>query len=226
VGAVVEGGVRLARSFGGRGASGGVAMRRIRFGGYTIEIDPERGMISRHPTDLNLLVVGALSGAFTLGGFALVWGVLFGLFDNPGIPREDWTWIQWVGYAMVSTVLAVMGVATGLVSASAFLRTIWHLVTGRGTQVLDRGEGRCRQGNKTLFELGQVASVGVVSDLDVEVEGEGIAFRCEDGSTHYWLAVFNVGMPKCFALAGDIASFLGVSFNGMSESEKPGNRVL
>jgi hypothetical protein len=213
-----------------RGMSGGVAMRRIRFGGYTIEIDPERGRISRHPTDLNLLVVAALSGACALGGFALVVALVRGVLDGkPGIPREDWTWFQWVGYwaacVAVYTVLTIMGGATGLVGASAFLRTIGHLVTGRGTQVLDRGEGRCRQGDKTLFELAQVASVGVVSDADVGVDGEGIAFRCEDGSTHYWLAVFNAGMPKCLALAGDIAAFLGVPFSGQRESERQGHRA-
>src|SRR4051812_27185302 len=119
--------------FGGRGMSGGVAMRRIRFGGYTVEIDPERGMISRHPTDLNLLVVAATSGPLTLAGLALVWQTLFG---KPGTPPEDMTWVQWAGYVAVSIVLAVMGVVIGLVGASAFLRTIWHLVTGRGTQVL------------------------------------------------------------------------------------------
>ena len=196
-------------------------MRRIRFGGYTVEIDPKQGMISRHPTVLHLLVLAAFSGPMTLVCLAFPWALFFRKPSiQPSFPPEGMTWVQWVGCALFSIFFAVIDVVIGFASASAFLRTIWYGVTGRGTQVLDRDEGRCRQGIKTLFELGQVASVGVVTDQHVEVENEGIVFNCKDGSTHYWLAYFSVGMPKCRELARDIASFLEVPLGG-DGSEKP-----
>ena len=207
--------------YGGEVPLTAATMRHILFGGNVVEIDPERSTIALRPTYTNLFVALTIGCLFAAVGFGLVYGVFYG---EPGIPRKDWTTMNWWAFMALYSFVLMLGLFIGLCGAISILGTIWDCTTSRRTQVLDRSEGRCRVGNKTLFELDRVVSVGVEYEY---VDGgesfrHGIRILQKDGLSHDWWAFFPVSLQKCSEVAREVASFLGVPLVGEENStDKP-----
>jgi len=192
-------------------------MRRSRFGGHIVEIDLERGTISWQPAWYNLLSVLVVGCVITLIGVVLIYGAFYG---EPAIPRNDRTTLQWWAYMALYAVFLAIGFAIAAVGARFVLYSVWCAATGCESQVLDRKEGRCRQGNESLFELDQVVSVGVEYFSDGDTSRAGVRFIRKDGSSHTWLASFAVRKWQCSDLAREVASFLGVPLDGEEDGTK------
>ena len=190
-------------------------MRHIHFGGNVIEIDPRQKTIALRSTYLNLFFALTISCLFAAVGVVLIYGVFYG---EPGIPRKDWTTMNWWAFMALYSFVLILGLVIALCGAISIFGTIWDCVTGCRTQVLDRREGRCREGNKTIFELDRVLSVGV----EYVEEGEGlrcgVRFFLKDGSSHYWLAAFPIRKQKCADVACELASFLRVPLDDTESS--------
>jgi hypothetical protein len=198
-------------------------MGRDAFAGYLVEVDEERGTFALHSTwKRNLvdaivtLAIIAFSGVWAYALLGCAW------FGKPGIPVAQWRWVETLAFGALSAFLTVLGLA---VLYQGVVAPLWkltaHAVRGFPPSVLDRAEGRCREGDHTMFLLDRLESLRIAEQYNEDsVCGYVVSFHFRDGKPSEWVDTFSKDITSCETLGRAIARFLDVPITGPETPKK------
>jgi hypothetical protein len=155
-------------------------------------------------------------------GFWGIWGVAIigcAWFGTPGIPVAQWGWHHALMFRALSVFLTVLGLLCLSIPVVLLCKVALSIVRGFPPSVLDRGEGRCREGKHTLFRLDRLDYLHIA-----EEDGESISyvlrFRFREGRPRDWSESRSTTRASCEALGLVVARFLDVPITGIETAKK------
>jgi hypothetical protein len=195
-------------------------MGRDTLAGHLVEIDEGRGTFTIHSTWARNLF-GAIA-SLVFSAFFGIWGCAIlacAWFGTPSIPVTQWQWHHSLMFGALTAFLT----AIGLFCLCAAFGVVWKIalsaVRGFPPGVLDRCEGRCREGKHTLFRLDGLDSVHVAEEHGEDVSYV-LRFRFREGKPRDWLESRSTTRASCESLGLAVAHFLDVPITGLEAAKK------